>query len=450
MKRKFVKILTLVIAVVLIAVVFTACEKEIVYVYETANTSQSAESGNNGGNGGGEQQQSGGQTSQPTDVADDGTTYSFRIWCAEEDEDMIWDMLNSYAMLHNGNTYNWKVERVGEDVAASRVTQDIDDAADIFSFANDQLGSLVENALTPINISYNAQIESQLDVAVTACNFGGRYYAFPYSYENCFLYYNKSLVSEEQVKSMENLLSLNLKSQYNLGIDMADSYYTTMFLYTAGVEIFGPNGNDPTKVDGTLNNANALKACEYIANLGKNKKLRSIEKGDQVGALKTGNVAAMISGPHRIAEFKAALGSNFAVATLPTIKLDGQDTPLISFSGVKMYGITNKAARSAKENAEAMRIASFLANKDNQQIRLEDREFCPTDSALFESAADSGIRTVEVVIEQSEHSNLKPGIKQMANYWIPMNSFLNGVYTLEKGSSEWPSGLAAVEAKLKQ
>lgn len=452
MKRKFVKILTLVIAVVLIAVVFTACEREIVYVYETANHSHSGTAqsggGQSGGQSGGEQQSCGEQ--QIVDVPDDGSSYSFRVWCAEEDEDMIWDMLNTYADLHKGNNYTWKVERRGEDIVANSVLQDVEDAGDIFSFANDQLGGLIESALMPISITYNSQIENQLDVAVTACNKDGRYYAFPYSYENCFLYYNKSLVSEDQVKSLEGLLDLNLKSQYNLGIDMADSYYTTMFLYTFGVEIFGPNGNDASKIDGTLNNANALAACSYIANLGKDKKLRSIEKGDQVGALKTGNVAAMISGPHMISQFKAALGSDFAVTTLPTIKVNGTDTPLVSFSGVKMYGISNKANRSTKENNECMRIASFLANRDNQQVRLEDREFCPTDVDLFETASESGIKTVEVVVKQSEKSNLKPGIKQMANYWTPMGAFLNGVYTLDKKESDWPDGLAAIEAKLKQ
>lgn len=468
-KKGFLKIAVAIVAV-MIAVCFTACGEIIYYVDKTAPDSNSGGSlsdriggggtnagtnDNNGGSGSSDSGNNGGttDTSATTDTPDDGSTYTLRVWCAEEDVNMITKMLYAYSDLHSGNTYNWKVEKVGENVVASKVTQDVSAAADIFSFANDQIGTLMQaKALTPIPDKYKAQIEEQIYSAQLACTYNNRYYALPYSYENVFLYYNTDLLGPEDVKSMESLLGANVPTaQYKLGIDMADSYYTTMFLYTAGVTIFGDDGTDPNSVD--LANEHAMKACRYIASLGDKSALGSIAKADQYAALKNGKVAAMISGPHMISQFKDALGDHFGVAVLPTIRFAGesQDTEMWSFSGVKMYGVSSKdsSKRDQKTTDEALRVAAYLSNAENQTKRLNEREFCPTNQDLFDKAVESDIDTVDVVVEQAERCKLKPGLTQMSNYWEDMASFLLGVYKFSYKESQWLGELTKIENKLK-
>jgi len=469
MKSKFLKVIVIVMAVVMVAT-FAACTPEIIYYLDATEGGNAGGTLNGGGNnnagntdtgtgtGTGTGTNTGDNSGTATPAVEDGTgdgsTYSLRIWCAEEDVDMINEMLTAYKKKYKDNTYKFTVEKQGEDTVASKVLQDPSAAADVFSFANDQLGNMVkQDALTKIPTAYTAQIDSQIEVARTACKSGNDYYAIPYSYENCFLYYNKALVNESQVASLDTLLNASIAGvTFNLGIDMADSYYTTMFLYTAGVQIFGEQGVDPTSVD--LANDNAIKACRYIASLQSKKKLGSIAKADQYASLKNQNVAAMISGPHMISQFKEALGANFGVAMLPTIRFAGDtaDSQLISFGGVKMYGISRKATdvRSQKDTNEAIKLAAYLSNAENQQKRLDDREFCPTDEDLFETAVESGIPTVEVVVAQSEYSKLKPGLIQMSNYWENMAAFLLGVYKLSYKESEWMGELQKVEEKLKQ
>ena len=94
-------------------------------------------------------------------------------------------------------------------------------------------------------------------------------------------------------------------------------------------------------------------------------------------------------------------------------------------------------------------FAAFLANGDNQTIRLTEREFCPTQQDLFASAVDSGIETVKVVIDQSAWSKLKPSLTQMDSYWGNMSNFLNGVYRLKRKEADWPKYLADIEKKLR-
>ena len=439
----------------LAVVPMASCGKEVIYVADKRGSTPTPTQGGGDQTGTTPTQTT---TQAPAPVDDnpgDGTTYNLTVWCAQEDVEMITTMLSAYEEKYNKNTYNWKVEKQGEDIVSSTVVRDVSAAADVFSFANDQIGTLMQNqALAPISSAYTAQIDEQIDVAKLAATFNNAYYAIPYSYENCFLYYNKSLISD--VSTMEGILSKSIPGvTHNLGIDMADSYYTTMFLYTAGLTIFGDQGTNPNDVDFTSATAypKSVKACKYIASLNSKSKLNSIAKADQYAALANKNVAAMISGPHMISLFKAALGDDFGVAMLPKIRFEGEstDTQLVSFSGVKMYGVTQKAAtvRDQKTTNEAMKVAAYLANKENQQIRLEEREFCPTDSDLFEEAVDSGIKTVEVVVNQSEYSRLKPGIIQMSNYWDNMKGFLQGVYKLSYAETSWKTELQKIEAKLK-
>ena len=459
MSKKFLRVCVIIMAVAMIAV-FAACTPEVIYYLDATEGGNSGGSiggsGSGSGSGSGNNQSGGtGNTTPSTPVVDDGpgdgSTYSLRVWCAEEDVDMIWEMLHNYEEKYSANTYKFTVEKQGEDIVSASVLRDVEAAADVFSFANDQLGNLLkQNALTEIPTTYSAQIDDQIEVARNACMNNGKYYAIPYSYENCFLYYNKALVTESQVRSMESLLNASISGvTFNLGIDMADSYYTTMFLYTAGVEIFGERGTDPTSVD--LANDKAVKACRYIASLNDKSKLGSIAKADQYAALANNKVAAMISGPHMISQFQDALGENFGVAMLPTIRFNGDstDSQLISFSGVKMYGISRRTSRDSATTAEALKLAAYLSNADNQQMRLDERQFCPTDEDLFATAVDSNIDTVTVVVNQSEFSKLKPGLIEMSNYWENMASFLLGVYKLSYKENTWMGELQKIENKLK-
>lgn len=426
MKKRLAIIALALVVIMSMTCVLFACADDA----NSGNTGNNNGGNNNGGNNGGNNNTPG--------------TYNLKVWCAELDREMIDEMLYAYEEANPNNNYNWTVQNVGEDVAGGRVIQDPTQAADVFSFASDQLGSLVtNNAILAVPTQYQSAIaDEQIPIADTAAKFNGQYYAYPYTYENCFLYYNKSLLSANQLGSIESILAANTGAEYNLGINMDDSYYTSIFMFTAGMELFGADSQDANSVD--LNNSKALAGCQYIYNLSSmtnGSKFKSILENEQSTAFRNGNVAAIISGPHMVAEFKSALGANYAVAKLPTIKLNNKATQMVSFSGVKLYGVNRNTAHAA----EAAKLAAFLSNYDNQSIRLNDREFCPTNAQLYEEAMDSGVEAVEVVIEQAEFTRLKPAFTAMSSYWTPMADFLAGVYKKNFASSTWATKLQAIE-----
>ena len=98
---------------------------------------------------------------------------------------------------------------------------------------------------------------------------------------------------------------------------------------------------------------------------------------------------------------------------------------------------------------EAAKVAAYLSNTDNQAIRLDERAFCPTDDELFADPSIASIDEVNVVIEQSEYSILKPALPELKPYWDAMAAFLNGVFTKNKKESGWSSELQAIETKVK-
>lgn len=381
----------------------------------------------------------------PAEEGGESNVYSIKVWGTALDHKQINDILYLYELANPENTYNWEVENVGEDVAGDRVISEPTTAADVFSFASDQLGKLVNNnAIMAVPTQYYSTIaDEQISIAEVAAKYNNQYYAYPYTYENCFLYYNKDLLSADQVKSFETIISANTGAEYNIGMDMNDAYYTSIFLFTAGMELFGADGQDVTDVD--IANEYALKGCQYIADLGSKAKFTSIAEDSQTTALQNGNVAAVISGPHMVEQFKSALGSRYAVAKLPTIKLDGKDTQMVSFSGVKLYGVN----RNTKYPEECAKLAAFLANYDSQYIRLNEREFCPTNLELYAEAENSGFKAVEVVISQAEYTKLKPAFTQMSNYWNNMGTFLAGVFKKTQAQSAWQGELEYIESQLK-
>ena len=207
-----------IIALALVVIMSMTC-----VLFACADDSNGDNTGNNGGNNNGGN--NGGNNNTPG-------TYNLKVWCAELDREMIDEMLYAYEEANPNNTYNWTVQNVGEDVAGNRVVQDPTQAADVFSFASDQLGSLVtNNAILAVPTQYQSAIaDEQIPIADTAAKFNGQYYAYPYTYENCFLYYNKSLLSANQLGSIESILAANTGAEYNLGINMDDSYYTSIFM----------------------------------------------------------------------------------------------------------------------------------------------------------------------------------------------------------------------------
>ena len=90
------------------------------------------------------------------------------------------------------------VEPVGEGDAAGKVITDVEAAADIFGFAQDQLARMVAAGALELVEENNAEVvKAENDAgSVAAVTLGGEMYAYPLTSDNgYFLYYDKSVVA---------------------------------------------------------------------------------------------------------------------------------------------------------------------------------------------------------------------------------------------------------------
>lgn len=132
------------------------------------------------------------------------------MWGAEEDQTMLREMADAF-IAENADKGNITIE-IGvqsESSAKDTVLSDPEAAADVFAFADDQLNELVAaGALQEILLNPEDVKSRNLTGSVEAATMDGKLYAYPMTADNgYFLYYDKSVLNEDDVKSMDALLA---------------------------------------------------------------------------------------------------------------------------------------------------------------------------------------------------------------------------------------------------
>jgi len=125
-------------------------------------------------------------------------------------------------------------------------------------------------------------------------------------------------------------------------------------------------------------------------------------------------LAAAVSGTWNATKIQEALGTDYAATKLPTIKLGGKDVNMGSFANFKLYGV-NSHTKAAED---AMALAEWLTNKDNQLLRFQTRSFAPTNVTIDTATLSSNIAVAADAL-QGKYATLQPSIKQISNYWTP-------------------------------
>lgn len=330
------------------------------------------------------------------------------LWGSEDDQAMLKEMAASFVTAHP--TFTVEVAVTGADKAKDAALTDLDVAADVFQIPHDQLGALAEAGAVYPNTLYADKIsKDDAPAALTAATYGGTIYGYPNAIETYFLYYDKSVFSETDIASLDTMLTVADKAGKTVGYDMGNNYFTVGFWFANGCTLFGADGTD---VKGsTFNGAEGLAAATYIATL-KAAGLQNINDGDATTAFASG-LAAQVTGSWKAADYKTALGDNYGVAKLPTVKIGGADKQMISFSGVKLYVVKS----STKYPEAAMQLADFLSSQENQLKAFNDRQNLPINVAAAADPAVTADPTVAAQIAQSAFSIPMPSLPQMTNFW---------------------------------
>ena len=351
---------------------------------------------------------------EKTDVAEDEAWEGdLTVWSPQEDQDTNWlqDQCEAFAAEHPNWKINFNYGVCAEGEAKDNVTKDVEAAADVYMLANDNIPDLVSaGALSELGGDYLGYVTStNSDSILASVTYNDSVVAFPFTSNTWFMYYDKSVFSEDDVKNFDTMLEKAGEAGKKVSFKLTDSWYIQAFYVANGCTLFG-DGTDPDAgIDFSGDKATAV--TEYLVDLAANPNF--LVDADGAGLAGLGDsVAAVFSGTWDADAVKEKLGDNMGVAALPTVTIDGKEGQMKSFIGSKAIGVNPNA-----ENQQvAMSLAAYLAGEKAQTAHYEMRNILPSNINI--SLADDPIATA-VTNVMTDTSIMQPLCKEMGNYWSP-------------------------------
>ena len=357
------------------------------------------------------------------------------VWGSQEDQEMLKEMCAAYAAANPDKEYKFLFGVQGEGDAADKVLNDVTSGPDVFSFASDQINKLIAGgALARIGGQAEQDViannsATSVDAATITVNGENQLFAYPCTEDNTlFLYYDKSVISDDEVDTLDELLDAAHKAGRKVHFRLNDDgWYLSSFFFAypeLKYEVEYDEAMVETSVSLNYNNAQGLAVMKALVKYVNHPALVIQTADDKLVAGFTptadGTVeaAAGVSGTWNRKAIYDLLGDNMGVAKLPTVEIDGEQKQLTTFMGCKLIGVNG----FSQNKAEAHKLAQWLTNEENQLKRFETRGFGPSNKNVAASEAVANDPVISAVMDQAKFSRAQKSVP--GNYWTPMGSLI--------------------------
>lgn len=379
------------------------------------------------------------------------------VWVSEADKEFATQVVNDFKAQRPDKQYNIVIDIQGENDVATRVLNDVENSADVFSCINDQLPKLINgDALARIagerlnRVSSANSEESMQSVTVSVGGEEG-VYGMPYTDNTFFLYYNKSVLSETDVQSFDSILS-KCTANKQFAFPMTDGWYTTSFYFGKGLgyEVAYDASLAEKNIECDFNNETGVAVTQAMWNYVRNSAMKADANDSKITAgFNDGSIACAVSGIWNRTAIEKALGSNFGVAKLPTYTYSQngaeEQVQLVSFAGYKLMGVNNYS----KHKTDAMDLAEFFISRENQVKHFEMRGFVPTD---LQARADEKVGQdpcAKAITAQLQYSKIQVNVP--STLWVPMEGLGSAMVTgAQSGNFDLRAQLNACVSSIKK
>ena len=359
------------------------------------------------------------------------------VWSPQGDQSVdqgqwLQTCCNAFAEEHPEWDITFVYGVADEASSAGQVSQDAEASADVFLYANDNLTTMTDaDALVKFGGKYREEIEAtNSQTSLDSVTKDGEIYGVPFAINTWFLFYDKSVFSEEDVKNLDTMLEKGVVS-----FPFTNSWYLPAFYIGNGCTLFGDGTDASAGVD--FGGEKAQEVTDYLIDLESNPNFRIDADGSGIAGLRDGSINAMFSGSWDAAAVKEALGDNMGVAALPTYTLNGEEKQMYAYAGTKAVGVNTQSDYMV----QAVELAIFLGNEYSQRLHYELENVVPCHTALLE---DEEIMADEVVAAINDTFNrtsiLQPNLAEMSNCWTPVEnmgkSIRNGSVTHENAADQ--------------
>lgn len=343
------------------------------------------------------------------------------VWAPSEDQsDETGNWLKTMCEQFNEAHPEWNISFTygvcAEGDAKATVTQDVEAAADVYMYANDNLTDLIaSNAIAKLGGSTLEYVQNNMSQAlVDSVTVDGSVYGVPFTTNTWFMYYDKSVYSEEDIKSLETMLEKG-----KVAFPLSNSWYIAAFYAANGCTLFGDGTDEAAGID--FGGDKAVAVTNYLVDLVANSNFVNDADGAGMAGLADGSISAVFSGSWDYTNVVNAIGEeNVGAAQLPTINIDGEDKSLKAFFGSKAIGVNP----NCDDMEVAVALAAYLGGEEAQLAHYEMRNILPTNTTVL---ADPTIAADVVAIASDEcianTSIMQPYCAAMNNYWSPAENF---------------------------
>lgn len=340
------------------------------------------------------------------------------LWGGEEDQTMLQEMADAFAE-ENKDKVNLTVQ-VGvqsESNAKDTILTDVTAAADVYTFADDQINELVAaGALMAIPDEMGAAdvAARNLPGSVEAATVDGKLYAYPATADNgYFMFYDKSVFTEEDVQSLDKMMEVAAAAGKKVSMELTSGWYLYSFFGGAGLEL--GLAEDGLNTVCNWNEDPGAAVAESIMAIAANDGFISQGDTDFVTGLQNGAVAAGVNGVWNAKVAEEAWGENYAATKLPTYTLNGEQVQMSSYAGFKLLGVNPHSDNVGW----ALLLADYITNEENQLKRFEVRGQGPSN---INAAASEEVAASPAIAALAAQAEFAVPQRVGANYWANSES----------------------------
>lgn len=346
------------------------------------------------------------------------------VWSPSQDQskdsgEWLQTVCGQFAQQHPQWDITFVYGVADEASASEQVAQDPEASADVFMYANDRITSLTDaNAAAKFGGKFEEEIKATNSPAIIkSLTVDGALYGVPFTTNTWYMYYDKSVFSEQDVTNLDRMLEKGVVS-----FPFLNSWYLPAFYVGNGCSLFGDGTQEELGVE--FGGEKALEVTDYLIDLEANPNFRVDADGSGIAGLRDGSIHAIFSGSWDAEAVKGALGENMGVAALPTFTLNGEEKQMMAYAGTKAVGVNPYS----KNMEAAVELAVYLGSAEAQKLHYELRNVVPCNTELLE---DSSIAEDMLVSAQNDTFNrtsiLQPFVASMVNCWTPVENMGKGI-----------------------
>lgn len=378
------------------------------------------------------------------DVKDFGEedNITLKVWSPDAAVKETKKQCDAFKKLYPDKKITINVVAQGENDAAAQMLNDPSAAADVFGFPSDQLNKLITADVIAKCAYADAVSKANSEESVNAGTSNKTLYCYPETTNGYYLVYDKKIVSDDQAKSFESVLKACKDKGKTFVMDAGNGFYSCIFTFTGGVKIDGMEGEDNDIQKFT--DYDEKTAVDTLAAFGKLFKeykgtFTSLSVDNVASGFSAGTCGAGIDGTWDTASNQKALGDNFGAAQLPTIKVDGKDTQMVSMFGYKYLGVNG----SSKFPRSSQILAYYLSSEQCQRERATDLGWGPTNNVVSKEDVVTKSNVLTAIQAQSKSAVVQVNVA--STFWDPMANLGNKLIA----DNFKPDDTAAIQKLLK-